>query len=130
MALVPLLDLRTTPPANDIAHAPANIEAEQALLGILLYDNAAYERLIDKLAGSHFFEPFHGRLFDSIQKHVQRGQLAEPILLAEQFSKDPAFLEMGGVRYLADLVDRAPPASHASPLDRRDGRSRTTSSMA
>jgi replicative DNA helicase len=118
MALAPLLDLRPAPPANDIAHAPANIEAEQALLGILLYDNAAYERLIDKLAGQHFFEPFHGRLFDSIQKHVQRGQLAEPILLAEQFARDPAFLELGAVRYLADLVDRAPPASNAGDYAR------------
>ncbi len=118
MALVPLLDLRPSAPVNDIAHAPANLEAEQALLGILLYDNSAYERLIDKLAGAHFFEPFHGRLFDSIQKHVQRGQLAEPILLAEQFGKDPAFLELGAVRYLADLVDRAPPASNAGDYAR------------
>ena len=118
MALVPLLDLRPATPANDIVHAPANIEAEQALLGILLYDNSAYERLIDKLGGAHFFEPFHGRLFDAIEKHVQRGQLAEPILLAEQFGKDPAFLELGAVRYLADLVDRAPPASNSGDYAR------------
>jgi len=113
MALVPALDLR--PISNDvaIAHVPANVEAEQALLGALLYDNAAFERIGDYLQARHFFEPFHQRLFASIESHIRKGQLAEPILLAEQFSRDPAFEELGGVRYLADLVDRAPPAANA-----------------
>jgi replicative DNA helicase len=112
MALVPALDLR--PVHNDVAipHAPANIEAEQALLGTVLYDNAAFERLGDFLQARHFYEPFHQRLFTAIETHIRKGQLAEPILLAEQFSRDPAFEELGGVRYLADLVDRAPPAAN------------------
>ena len=113
MALVPLLDLRAVEQPLDIQHAPANLEAEQALLGVLLYDNAAFERLSDTFQPSHFFEPFHGRLFGAIQNHIRRGQLAEPILMAEQFQRDPAFEDLGGVRYLADLVDRAPPAAHA-----------------
>jgi replicative DNA helicase len=108
-----MLDLRPSQPVVDIPHAPANIEAEQALLGVLLYDNAAYERLSDALQPSHFFEPFHGRLYGAIQAHVRRGHLAEPILLAEQFQRDPAFEELGGIRYLADMVDRAPPAANA-----------------
>jgi replicative DNA helicase len=118
MAIVPALDLR--PVSNDrgsndvaIPHVPANIEAEQALLGALLYDNAAFERIGDFLHDQHFFEPFHQRLFASIETHIRKGQLAEPILLAEQFARDPAFEELGGVRYLADLVDRAPPAANA-----------------
>ena len=113
MATVPALDLR--PVSNDVAipHVPANIEAEQALLGAILYDNAAFERIGDFLREAHFFEPFHQRLFQAIEVNVRKGQLAEPILLAEQFSRDPAFEELGGVRYLADLVDRAPPAANA-----------------
>ena len=113
MAMVPALDLRSLPPALEIAGAPSNIEAEQALLGVLLYDNNAYERLPDQLHGRHFFEPFHGRLFEALESQIRRGQLAEPILLAEQFQRDPAFNELGGVRYLADLIDRAPPAANA-----------------
>jgi replicative DNA helicase len=118
MALVPLLDLRPNAPPIDVQHAPGNVEAEQALLGVLLYDNSAYERLSDTLQGSHFFEPFHGRLFSAIQTYVRRGHLAEPILLAEQFQRDPAFEELGGVRYLADMVDRAPPAANAADYAR------------
>ncbi len=118
MALVPLLDLRNQQPVETTPHAPANIEAEQALLGILLYDNGAYERFTDQLHSGHFFEPFHGRLFAAVEQHIRRGQLAEPILLAEQFQADAAFIEMGGLRYLADLVDRAPPAVNAADYAR------------
>jgi len=118
MALVPALDLRPAHNDTAIPHAPANIEAEQALLGAVLYDNAAFERLGDYLQARHFYEPFHQRLFAAIETAVRKGQLAEPILLAEQFSRDAAFEELGGVRYLADLVDRAPPAANANDYSR------------
>ena len=113
MALVPVLDLRA--PHNDSgpAQMPSNLEAEQALLGALLYDNGAYERLSDRLGPHHFHEPFHQRLYAAIETHIRKGQLAEPILLADEFKRDPAFDELGGLRYLADLVDRAPPAANA-----------------
>jgi replicative DNA helicase len=113
MALVPALDLRPVQGDAPLSVAPSNIEAEQALLGALLYDNAAYERLSDRLQARHFYEPFHQRLFGALEIHIRKGQLAEPILLADEFKRDPAFEELGGLRYLADLVDRAPPAANA-----------------
>ncbi len=113
MALVPALDLRPVQGDAPLSVAPSNIEAEQALLGALLYDNAAYERLSDRLQARHFYEPFHQRLFAALETHIRKGQLAEPILLADEFKRDPAFEELGGLRYLADLVDRAPPAANA-----------------
>jgi replicative DNA helicase len=99
-------------------HAPSNIEAEQALLGAVLFDNAAYERLTDALKAHHFYEPFHQRLFAAMEEHIRKGQLAEPIVLMERFRRDQAFEELGGLRYLADLVDRAPPAANAADYAR------------
>jgi replicative DNA helicase len=98
----------TTPPL------PNNLEAEQALLGSLLFDNEAFERLPVGLNARQFYEPFHGRLFAAIEKLVRSGRRAEPIILMTQFESDPAFVELGGVRYLADLVDRAPPGANAT----------------
>ena len=118
MAIVPALDLRPVDHDPHIQAAPSNIEAEQALLGILMYDNAAYERLSDQLNGRHFYEPFHQRLYSAIESHIRKGQLAEPILLAEEFKKDAAFEELGGIRYLADLFERAPPAANAADYGR------------
>jgi replicative DNA helicase len=116
----PAFDFAAAEPAASPLGAamPCNIEAEQALLGTLLYDNAAYERLIDKLQPRHFYEPFHQRLFAVIEEHIRRGQLSEPILLADRFKRDAAFEELGGLRYLADLVDRAPPSANAQDYAR------------
>ncbi len=101
------------PDAVQVSSMPHNLEAEQALLGSLMFDNAVFERLSDRLRGSHFYEPFHQRLFDAIEDHIRQGLLAEPTILMERFKQDPAFQEFGGLRYLADLVDRAPPAANA-----------------
>ena len=98
---------------SEIAHIPCNIEAEQALLGAILFDNAAYERITDRLQGRHFFEPFHQRLYSAMEEYIRKGQLAEPIVLQERFRRDPAFDQLGGLSYLADLVGRAPPAANA-----------------
>jgi replicative DNA helicase len=98
---------------SSIPSLPHNLEAEQALLGGLMFDNAVFERLSDRLRGSHFYEPFHQRLYDAIEDHVRQGLLAEPTILMERFKLDPAFQEFGGLRYLADLVDRAPPGANA-----------------
>jgi replicative DNA helicase len=107
------------PPADDTIHtAPHNLEAEQALLGSILFDNAAYERLTDKLQARHFYEPFHARLFEAMEDYIRKGQLAEPIVLMERFRRDPAFEDLGGLRYLADLVDRAPPGANAGEYAR------------
>lgn len=94
-----------------VSRAPiVNMDAEQALLGILLYDNGAYEHLGDKLQAKHFYEPFHGRVFAVVEEAVRKGRLADPATVADRFRSDPAFEELGGVPYLADLVDRAPPS--------------------
>ena len=111
-ALAPLPFPSSADPSS-IPSLPHNLEAEQALLGALMFDNAVFERLSDRLRGSHFYEPFHQRLYDAIEDHIRQGLLAEPTILMERFKQDPAFQEFGGLRYLADLVDRAPPAANA-----------------
>lgn len=109
-----------SPPTSAEAPAslPHNLEAEQALLGCLLFDNGAYERLYDGLMARHFYEPFHQRLFASIEEQIRIGHLAEPIVLVDKFKSDQAFNDLGGIRYFADLVDRAPPAANASDYAR------------
>ncbi|MEM1103370.1 MAG: DnaB-like helicase N-terminal domain-containing protein, partial [Pseudomonadota bacterium] len=48
----------------DIAHTerlPFNLEAEQALLGALLYDNELLFKVSSFLEPEHFYDPVHGR---------------------------------------------------------------------
>ena len=45
---------------------PSNVQAEQALLGALLANNSAYERVSEFLAPEHFADPIHGRIYQAI----------------------------------------------------------------
>ena len=114
------LDLR--PAHNDAAipHAPANIEAEQALLGVLLYDNAAFERLGDFLQARHFYEPFHQRLFTAIESAVRKGQLAEPILaLADRPTHAAQLFQRALVRFALACPGTAA-AAHIARMRQKD----------
>jgi len=107
--------LTLPPPAQQTAGKrapPANIEAEQALLGAILYDNEAFHR-VEGLQAGHFYEPFHGRLWSAISTAAAKGHIADAITLGDKFAADAAYQELGGIRYLADLLDRAPPATSA-----------------
>jgi len=96
---------------------PHSLEAEQALLGILLYDNEAWAKVED-VASAAFYEPFHQRLHAAIVDAIRKGQGADNILIFDKLKTDPALAELGGNRYLFDLVDRAPPAANARDYGR------------
>ncbi len=83
---------------------PHNLEAEQNLLGALLIDNRALEKVGDFLRSTHFFMPAHQRIFESILTLVDRGQSASPVTLKNYFEKDEDLSEVGGAEYLADLA--------------------------
>lgn len=95
--------------AEEAANAlPLNLEAEQALLGQLMFDNDVHRQVHDVVTAEDFSEPFHQRLYAAIDGLVTAGKLAEPTTLQAAFTADPAFEEFGGFGYLFDLVDRAP----------------------
>jgi len=83
---------------------PHNIEAEAGLLGALLVDNRALERMSDFLKAEHFFAPAHQRIFTAISKLIERGQTANPVTLKAYFEQDSDLAHVGGAEYLADLA--------------------------
>src|SRR5438045_1765408 len=86
---------------------PANVEAEQALLGAILVNNAAHARVAEFLLPDHFGNAVHGRIFAAIGKLLERGQIANPITLKNLFDQDGALSEIGGAVYLARLAEAA-----------------------
>ncbi len=83
---------------------PQNLEAEQALLGALLANNKAYERVSEFLAPHHFADPVHGRIFGAIQRRVENGALADAVTLRAEFEHNGLLDEVGGTAYLAQLL--------------------------
>lgn len=92
---------------------PQSIEAEQALLGILLYDNEAYHKISQIVQAKHFYSDVNVRIFDSIARLIESGKLADAIVLKNRFSQDETLVDIGGVPYLAMLLDNAPPIATA-----------------
>ena len=83
---------------------PSNLQAEQALLGALLANNKAFERVAEFLAADHFADPIHGKIFQAIQRRVDQGQLADAITLRTEFEHNGVLDEVGGTAYLAQLL--------------------------
>jgi len=87
--------------------APHNIEAEQALLGAILINNQALDRVSDFVEPEHFFEPIHGQIYDIARSLIRMGKLASPVTLKTFI---PAELDIGGMtvsQYLARLAAEA-----------------------
>ncbi|CAA7611624.1 Replicative DNA helicase [Magnetospirillum sp. LM-5] len=84
---------------------PHNYEAEQALLGAILLNNRAFEKVSEFLRPEHFAEPAHGRIFAACGKLVERGQIANPVTLKTFFENDGGLAEIGGTPYLAQLAN-------------------------
>jgi replicative DNA helicase len=83
---------------------PSNMQAEQALLGALLANNRAYERVSEFLAPEHFADPIHGRIYQAVARRVEAGQLADAVTLKAEFEHSGVLEEVGGTAYLAQLL--------------------------
>jgi replicative DNA helicase len=83
---------------------PASLEAEQALLGALLANNKAYERVSEFLAPEHFADAVHGRIYEAIARRIEAGQLADPVTLRTEFEHSGLLDEVGGTAYLGQLL--------------------------
>lgn len=83
---------------------PANLQAEQALLGALLTNNKAYDRVSDFLTGAHFADEINGKVYDAISQHIEEGKLADPVTLRIYFQNTGVLDPVGGTSYLAKLL--------------------------
>lgn len=83
---------------------PQSLEAEQALLGAILSNNKAMEKVSEFLRPEHFANPVHGKIYEAAQHFIERGRIADPITLKAIFESDDALKEVGGAAYLAKLA--------------------------
>jgi RecA-family ATPase len=96
-----------SPGERELRPLPYNAEVEQALLGAILINNAAFGQVSEFLAPEHFGIPVHCRIFDVIGKLLDGGQVANPLTLGRLFDQDGALRQVGGGQYLARLAESA-----------------------
>jgi replicative DNA helicase len=91
-----------------VREPPHNYEAEQALLGAIMLNNRAIERVSEFLRPEHFADPLYGRIYDACLALTGKNQLASPITLKSWIGHDPELQARGGESYLARLAAGVP----------------------
>jgi replicative DNA helicase len=100
-------------------HVPYDVEVEQALLGAILVDNHALERVSALLKPEHFYDPLHARIYETMQQAVERSSFVlTPLTLHAAMKADPGLIEVGGTAYLAGLAQAAPAMPNVRDLAR------------
>ena len=110
-ALLPVEKLKAAAAAGEPVHfrqVPHNIEAEQALLGAILVNNEALDRVTNFLDVAHFYDPLHGQIYDSLTKLIQAGKQATPVTLKTFFEHaEPIDSNLTVPQYLGRLAANA-----------------------
>ena len=91
---------------------PHSIEAESSVLGGLLLDNAAWDRVGDLLTDSDFYRYEHRLIYASIGGLVNATKPADVITVYEQLQGLGKAEEVGGLAYLNSLAQYVPSASN------------------
>lgn len=96
----------------DVTRLPRNIEAEQALLGALLANNKAYEKVSEFLRAEHFSDPIHAKVFEVMTRLILKGHVADVITLKNYFEQEGTLNEVGGIAYLIKLSESSSPLTN------------------
>lgn len=91
---------------------PHSIEAEQAVLGGLLLDNNAFDRVADVLREHDFYRHDHRLIWKQIAMLISRGQPADVVTVFESMQTAGKADEVGGLVYLNALAQETPSAAN------------------
>ena len=89
---------------NSQKQLPSNIEAEQAVIASILVSNDIYDEISPILNPLKFFDPIHVKLYETIEKLISKGLLANPITLKNHFENNEGLKELGGQEYLIKIT--------------------------
>jgi replicative DNA helicase len=83
---------------------PNSAEAERAILGAIILDNALVSQAIEQLRPEDFYVPSHRRIFLAMIALFERGSEINQILIAEELRRDGEIESVGGVSYITNLM--------------------------
>jgi len=100
------------PQLDSLKVPPHSIEAEQSVLGGLLLDNAAWDRIADFLSEADFYRFDHRLIFQSIARLISATKPADVITVFEMLQVSGKAEEVGGLAYLNSLAQNTPSAAN------------------
>ncbi len=91
---------------------PHSLEAEQSVLGGLLLDNEAADKIGDVVTAGDFYSEAHRIVFDHVARLIGSGRPADAVTVAESLSSAGKLEHVGGLAYLGALVQSVPSAAN------------------
>ncbi len=91
---------------------PHSLEAEQSVLGGLLLDNEAADKIGDVVTAEDFYSEAHRIVFDHVARLIGGGRPADAVTVAESLSLAGKLEHVGGLSYLGALVQSVPTAAN------------------
>jgi replicative DNA helicase len=93
---------------------PQSLEAEESVLGGVLLDNAALDRVLEFVRADDFYREAHRRIFRAMVHLAERNEPADLVTLAETLRQRGELQDVGGASYLAELAERVPTAANVA----------------
>ena len=91
---------------------PHSIEAEQSVIGGLLLENEALDKIADILRAEDFYQHDHKTIFQHIGKLIERNRPADIVTVAESLKSTAELSQIGGIAYLGALAQNTPTAAN------------------
>ena len=91
---------------------PHSIEAEQSVIGGLLLENEALDKIADILKAEDFYQFDHKTIFQHIAKLIERNRPADIVTVAESLESTAELSGIGGIAYLGALAQNTPTAAN------------------
>jgi len=97
---------------KNIKMPPHSLEAEQSVLGGLILDNEAWEKVAEKLVAEDFYRNDHKLIFKALHYLAENTQPMDVVTLFEFLDQEGEADDIGGLAYIADLAKNTPSASN------------------
>lgn len=91
---------------------PHSMEAEQSVLGGLLLENAAWDRIADVVLGEDFYRHEHRVIFRAISRLINESRPADVVTVQEELERHHELEGAGGFHYLVTLAQNTPSAAN------------------
>lgn len=91
---------------------PQNIEAEQAVLGAMLIERDAINKVVEKLKDSDFYREDHKLLFRTIVRLFSRGDAVDIVTIVDDLRREGKLDDAGGIAYIGMLNSVVPTAAN------------------
>ena len=91
---------------------PHSLEAEQSVLGGLLLDNEAWEKIGDVLRDEDFYRADHREIYRHIAKLIDDNKPADALTVTESLERSGKLEEVGGRAYIGSLAVNTPSAAN------------------